>query len=95
MPVVPFDARRVLIALGVKAQTELELVVALDMRPSAVRESIGELMAADLVHIAAQVREREGAKSRLIETYAAGSKVRPGAGRRRRKTVERMGSPAR
>jgi hypothetical protein len=80
-------------ALEMVPMTEEQLIVALDMRPSVLRSRIEELIALDLVHIAAYRRER--GNSDLVATYAAGSKVRPTARRRRPKNVERLGMRAR
>lgn len=87
------DVRRVIAALETKPETERALAEELDMKPSALQACLEVLIALDLIHIAAHVRERTG--NRLIPTYAAGSKVRPSARRRRPKNVERLGMMAR
>jgi hypothetical protein len=93
MPLLSFDARRVVISLETQPKTELELIETLDMRPSVLRGHVQELMAADLVHITAHMRERGG--KRVFPVFAAGSKVRPSARPRRPKSVERLTVPAR
>jgi hypothetical protein len=87
------DAHRVIASLEAQPQTELQLIEALDLRPSVLRTCVQQLIVLDLVHIAAQVRER--GNGRLIATYAAGSKVRPSARPRRPKSVERLAVPVR
>jgi len=87
------EALRVVVSLQAQSGTELQLIEALNMQPSALRKHIEELIALDLVHIAAYGRVR--GNSQLVVTYAAGSKVRPTGRRRRPKNTERLSTTAR
>ena len=93
MPRVPWGTLCIVGLLEMAPMTEKQLTIALSLRPSVLRSRIEKLLALDLVHVAAYRRERWN--SQLVATYAAGSKVRPSARRRRPKNVERLGMTAR